>query len=92
MRITPILLTCILIAAPAFAQQTALYDPTITHRPKDGIVALYGAGGPHTAFQKVADVWQAKTGKTVRIVAGPEATWSRDAQANADIIWGTSEQ
>ena len=92
MHITPFLLSGILIAAPAFAQQTALYDPSITHMPKDGIVTLYGAGGPHTAFQKVADVWQAKTGKTVKIVAGPEATWSKDAQANADIIWGTSEQ
>ena len=62
MHITPFLLSGILIAAPAFAQQTALDDPSITHIPKDGIVTLYGAGGPHTAFEKVADVWQAKTG------------------------------
>lgn len=88
----PFLLAGILIATPALAQQAALYDPTIKHAPKDGVVTLYGAGGPHTAFQKVANVWQARTGETVKIVAGPEATWSKDAQANADIIWGTSEQ
>lgn len=92
MQMTPLLLTGILIAAPVFAQEAVLYDSTIQHMPKDGIVTLYGAGGPNTAFQKVADVWQANTGKSVKIVAGPEATWSKDAQANADILWGTSEQ
>ena len=79
----PLLLAGILIATPALAQQAALYDPTIKHAPKDGVVTLYGAGGPHTAFQKVANVWQARTGETVKIVAGPEATWSKDAQAPA---------
>lgn len=92
MQMKSFILTAVLIAAPAFAQETVFYDPTIQHMPKDGIVTLYGAGGPNTAFQKVADVWQAKIGKTVKIIAGPEATWSKDAQANADILWGTSEQ
>lgn len=82
-------------AADVFADQigkTELADPSITHAPEDGIVKLYGAGGPHTAFQKVADVWQQQTGTKVEIVAGPEAEWSADAQADADILWGTSEQ
>lgn len=74
------------------AQTTELYDPSITRAAKDGVVKLYGAGGPHTAFQKVADAWQKKTGHIVKIIAGPEKTWSRQAQADADIIWGTSEQ
>ena len=78
--------------APAFAQGTKLYDPSIKHAPKDGIVKLYGAGGPHTAFKKVARVWEKKTGNKVEIIAGPESRWSADAQADADIIWGTSEQ
>jgi len=79
-----------LLSAPAGA--TKLDDPSIKHQPKDGIVKLYGAGGPHTAFRKVADAFEKKTGVKVEIIAGPEATWSKQAQADADIIWGTSEQ
>lgn len=67
-------------------------DPTITHHAKDGTVRLYGAGGPHTAFQKAADVFQKQTGISVVITAGPEPTWSRKAQADADILWGTAEE
>jgi len=92
MRTAILLATSLLTAAPAFAQDTKLYDPAIKHMPKDGIVKLYGAGGPNTAFQKVADVWEQKTGNKVEIIAGPESKWSADAQADADIIWGTSEQ
>ena len=77
-------------AVPAMASD--LRDPTIEHAPKDGIVKLYGAGGPHTAFRKVADAFQAETGITVEIIAGPEAKWSRAAQHDADILWGTAEQ
>ncbi len=71
---------------------TAFYDNTISHSPADGVVKLYGAGGPHTAFKKVADVWQEKTGVTVEVVAGPESKWTKNAQADADILWGTSQQ
>lgn len=74
------------------AQNTGLYDPSIKHIPRDGVVKLYGAGGPHTAFRKVADVWEKQTGTKVEIIAGPERRWSTKAQADADIIWGTSEQ
>ena len=71
---------------------TELHDPSIEHAPGDGVVKLYGAGGPHTAFRKVADVWEERTGTSVEVVAGPEAKWSADAQADADILWGTAEQ
>ena len=74
------------------AQNTGLFDPAIKHQPKDGMVKLYGAGGPHTALKKVADAWMKKTGNKVEIIAGPETTWSKKAQTDADIIWGTSEQ
>lgn len=88
-----LLTVVLLLAAPtAFAEGSQLYDPSIKHMPKDGIVKLYGAGGPDTAFRKVADVWQQKTGQKVEIIAGPEKTWSLKAQADADILWGTSEQ
>jgi accessory colonization factor AcfC len=93
MRMTPLLAALMLLSAQAaLAQESALYDPSIVHAPRDGVVTLYGAGGPHTAFQKVADAWQEKTGNTVKIIAGPEAKWSAAAQADADILWGTSEQ
>ena len=93
MRLSPIaLFAASLLAAPALAQESGLFDPAIQRAAPDGIVRLYGAGGPHTAFQKVADAWMAETGKKVEITAGPEKTWSAKAQADADIIWGTSEQ
>tara|TARA_R100000935_G_C2839813_1_gene170318 strand:- start:5860 stop:6657 length:798 start_codon:yes stop_codon:yes gene_type:complete len=92
MRTAILIATSLLTAAPAFAQDTKLYDPSIARAAQDGIVKLYGAGGPHTAFQKVADVWEQKTGNKVEITAGPESKWSANAQADADVIWGTSEQ
>lgn len=93
MRITSLLAVLLIgTASAALAQESPLYDPSIQHMPKDGVIKLYGAGGPHTAFRKVADVWQEKTGKTVEVIAGPEKKWSPSAQADADILWGTSEQ
>ncbi len=93
MRI-PALFAVLAVIMPVMghAQESPLFDPSIKHAPKDGVVKLYGAGGPHTAFQKVADVWQVKTGQTVEVIAGPERKWSPMAQADADILWGTSEQ
>jgi accessory colonization factor AcfC len=67
-------------------------DPSIKRSPHDGVVRMYGAGGPDTAFRKVAAVFQAETGVRVEVTAGPEPSWSRQAQANADILWGTSEE
>ena len=99
MRIPLILTAIFAAAAPAIAEtvsemagKTPLHDPAIQHAPKDGVVKLYGAGGPHTAFQKVADAWVKTSDVKVEIIAGPEADWSKDAQADADIMWGTSEQ
>ncbi|WP_417536616.1 substrate-binding domain-containing protein [Methylophaga sp.] len=91
MKIVTVLILFCAAAVPAVAQ-TSLYDPSIKHKPRDGVVKLYGAGGPHTAFRKVADVWEERSGTKVEIIAGPESRWSADAQADADILWGTSEQ
>ena len=90
-KILPLIATLLVTATTAIAG-TPLYDPEIQHAPQDGVVKLYGAGGPHTAFQKVADAWRAKTGQKVEIIAGPEKKWSPLAQKDADILWGTSEQ
>jgi accessory colonization factor AcfC len=75
---------------PAAAHENP--DPTIKHNARDGKVRLYGAGGPDTAFKKVAEVFHKETGIDVEITTGPEATWSKKAQADADILWGTAEQ
>jgi len=65
---------------------------TAVYQPKDGIVNLYGAGGPHTALIRVADAFTKKTGKKVKVNFGPEHKWKQSALQNADIIWGTAEQ
>lgn len=62
------------------------------YQPKDGIISLYGAGGPHTALIKVAKLFTKNTGTKVNVHFGPERKWTEDAKKNADIIWGTSEQ
>ena len=76
----------------AIADASKLYDPSIKHAPQDGVLKFYGAGGPHTAFKKVAEQYEKDTGQKVEIIAGPEKTWSLKAQADADMLWGTSEQ
>ncbi len=79
-----------LLMLPAAAHEVP--DPSIHHDARDGVVRLYGAGGPDTAFKKVAAVFTAETGIQVEIIGGPEPTWSRKAQADADILWGTAEE
>jgi accessory colonization factor AcfC len=78
------------LAAPANAHEVP--DPLIKHNAKDGVVRLYGAGGPDTAFKKVAAVFHQETGIDVAITGGPEPTWSKKAQADADVLWGTAEE
>lgn len=67
-------------------------DPSITHNARDGIVKFYGAGGPHSAFKKVVAAFEKQSNVKVEIIAGPESTWSKKAQADADVLWGTAEQ
>ena len=63
----------------------------IKYAPKDGVIRIYGAGGPQTAMMRVANRYEKETGQRVVITFGPEAKWTDVAQANADIIWGTAE-
>jgi accessory colonization factor AcfC len=78
------------LAVPVAAHEEP--DPSIKHNARDGVVRLYGAGGPDTAFKKVADVFTKDTGIKVEVTGGPEPTWSKKAQADADILWGTAEE
>jgi len=74
------------------AAETPLVDPSITHAPKDGVIRIFGPGGPHTAFQRAAEVFENQTGITVEVTFGPESRWTADAQAGADLLFGSSEQ
>ena len=80
----------VLVAGHAAAHEEL--DPSIKHGAKDGVVRLYGAGGPDTALKKVGAAFTAETGIKVEVTGGPEPTWSRKAQADADIIWGTAQE
>ena len=61
------------------------------YNPRDGVVRLFGAGGPHTAIKRAADIFQKETGIKVVVTAGPQSRWTNDAKKSADIIWGTAE-
>ena len=89
-RILLALVVSAALACPIAAHEVP--DPSIKHDARDGVVRLYGAGGPDTAFKKVAEVFTKETGISVEITAGPEPTWTKKAQADADILWGTAEE
>ncbi|WP_082725332.1 extracellular solute-binding protein [Burkholderia sp. RF4-BP95] len=89
-RKTALSLVILMFSSGAFAHEVP--DPTIQRDARDGVVRLYGAGGPDTAFTKVAKVFTDETGIKVEVTGGPEPTWTRRAQADADILWGTSEE
>ncbi|WP_255125181.1 substrate-binding domain-containing protein [Synechococcus lacustris] len=84
--------TAILVPAASMAQNQP--SPTEVNRNQslDGVIKLYGACGPQNALRKVADAWERGKGAKVKIICGPEPSWSKQAQVDADIIWGTSEQ
>ena len=67
-------------------------NASITHQPKDGVVNVYGPGGPDTALRKAAEAFSLKKGISVNVIAGPESHWTKQAQQNADLIFGSSEQ
>jgi len=72
-------------------EATHKYEPN-KYEPKDGVIQLYGAGGPHTAFIKAGKAFTEKTGIAVKVNFGPEYKWTENAKKNADIMWGTAEQ
>lgn len=93
-RILYILLAFTAILVPAASMAQSQPSPTEVNRNQslDGVIKLYGACGPQNALRKVADAWERSKGAKVKIICGPEPSWSKQAQLDADIIWGTSEQ
>ena len=84
--------TAILVPAASMVQSQPSPTEVNRHQSLDGVIRLYGACGPQNALRKVADAWEKGKGAKVKIVCGPEPSWSKQAQVDADIIWGTSEQ
>ena len=84
--------TAILVPAASMAQNQPSATEVNRNQSLDGVIKLYGACGPQNALRKVADAWERGKGTKVKIICGPEPSWSQQAQVDADIIWGTSEQ
>ncbi|MDM5225975.1 extracellular solute-binding protein [Cytobacillus sp. NJ13] len=57
----------------------------------DGVIKVYGPGGPLGPIKEAAEKFTAETGIEVVVTAGPESNWIDDAKKDADIIYGGSE-
>lgn len=86
--ITAITLAMVTTASAARNLQNA----AIEHTPRDGVVRLYGPGGPHTAMIRAVEAFKRKTGIAVEVIFGPENRWTEDAQKRGDLLFGSSEQ
>ncbi|NRB66571.1 MAG: substrate-binding domain-containing protein [Vibrio sp.] len=81
-----------MLIATTSALASPKLDPNIIHQPQDGVIHVYGPGGPDTALRQAAEAYTKKSGVQVNVIAGPESKWTLDAQKNADLIFGSSEQ
>ena len=79
--------TAILVPAASMAQNQPSATEVNRNQSLDGVIKLYGACGPQNALRKVADAWERGKGAKVKILCGPEPSWSKQAQVDADIIW-----
>lgn len=52
---------------------------------------VYGPGGPAPAMKDAAAAFEKKTGTKVTITAGPTPQWLEQAKADADVVYGGSE-
>lgn len=84
--------TAMLVPALAMTQGSSSPEAARSYQARDGVIRLYGACGPQNALREVADAWERRNDLKVKIICGPEPSWSKQAQLDADIIWGTSEQ
>lgn len=57
------------------------------HQPKDGVINVYGPGGPDTALRHAAQAFTQQSGVKVNIIAGPESKWSQEAQKRRSTVW-----
>ncbi|MCJ8007759.1 extracellular solute-binding protein [Lederbergia wuyishanensis] len=57
----------------------------------DGVIRVYGPGGPLGPMKEAAEKFTAETGIKVVVTAGPESNWIDSAKQDADIVYGGSE-
>ncbi|QCJ44474.1 extracellular solute-binding protein [Bacillus sp. S3] len=57
----------------------------------DGVIKVYGPGGPLGPIKESAEKFTSETGIKVVVTAGPESNWLNSAKQDADIIYGGSE-
>ncbi|WP_368165741.1 substrate-binding domain-containing protein [Aeromonas sp. R9-1] len=62
------------------------------HQANDGVLRLYGPGGPDSALKRAADAFARKSNVPVVVTAGPESGWSQQASQDADLIFAGAEQ
>jgi len=55
------------------------------------VLNVYGPGGPAPAMKEAASAFEKKTGIKVAVTAGPTPKWIDQAKADADIVYGGSE-
>ena len=77
-------------AAGRHLPQSAQTD--LVHQANDGVIRLYGPGGPDTALKRAAAAFQQETGILVEVTAGPEHSWRDRAVKDADLIFAGAEQ
>lgn len=83
-------LLCSTLTQPLQAGAFAQTD--VVHQAGDGVIRLYGPGGPDTALKRAAAAFQQETGIPVEVKAGPEATWRDQALKDADLFFAGAEQ
>ena len=54
-------------------------------------IHVYGPGGPAPAMREAAAAFQAKTGVSVVVTAGPTPQWAPRVATDADVIFSGSE-
>lgn len=72
--------------------QLPISAETINHYAKDGVLHLYGPGGPDSALKRAAVEFERNTGIKVEVNSGPELSWCENAKKNADIIFSGAAQ
>ena len=85
-------LLCLALIQPLQAaplSQSAQTDPV--HQAGDGVIRLYGPGGPDTALKRAAAAFQQETGIPVEVTAGPEHSWRDRAVKDADLIFAGAD-
>ncbi|MGL5813460.1 MAG: substrate-binding domain-containing protein [Aeromonas sp.] len=80
------------LQAATLSQQSGAAQTDAAHQANDGVIRLYGPGGPDSALKRAAAAFQQETGIPVEVIAGPEPSWRDRAVKDADLIFAGAEQ